>query len=350
MADMRKGMSKGNITADERMAQMMADADPEMTVPQAYQIIKKGQGSRGTQLERYAENLMRENPEMEFSDAMQQSVADLSRGSKGEREAKLLSKESGKGYKESLDTVNKRIERTSSQKEHEEVEEAKNSLDAMFEEEGGFLNADISDPKVRSRVGRTVSRIERDFPMSSADRKMVTEIRQLASLGEIVSEELTDAETGPLDTMFRSVKKYTSNDVKGLKGVAAYEAYRNSMRRALAGTAQSVQETANFNKTMGSLLQQTGPVLEQFRTQTIELRAKLESIYESNDEYVAKYRLNMSLDQLGKVINQLDDRMDMFDNVKVTDESELITSKTGLPAKDLDGKPVKKNVSEYFKK
>ena len=173
--------------------------------------------------------------------------------------------------------------------------------------------------------------------MSSKDRSTVTEIRQLTGLTSVAGAKLTNAETGPLDTILRDTKKFISNDITGTEGTAAYEAFRNTMRHALAGSAQSKQETANFQKAMGSLSDQLGPVLVKFKVQVEELKIKLQSIYDLNDPYVAKYRLNMDQDDIARVINELDSRIDMMEGTKLKTDTQVLTP---------SGK--KKTVGEYF--
>jgi len=348
MQMMRKGKNAGDLTALERVARQWADSDPDLTFVEAYRKLNEG-GTKtaGTQAERYAQRLRESNPDMSYVESMQQAVQDLSRGTKNEREARLNALEKGTDFKTELAEVNKRTERTTDQKKFDEINEVKDALDEQFADQGGFLNADLSDPKVRQAAQRQIMRIEQEFPMSAADRKIAGEIKQLTAFADIVEQEITDAETGPLDSLLRGVKKYVSNDVEGLAGVSAYEAYRNTMRRAMAGTAQSAQETANFNKSMGSLLQQTGPVLEQFKIQTLDLKNKLQAIYDMNDPYVAKVRLNMNMDKIADIIIALDERLEMFDSVPIDKE----TVKPGEVKQTVDEyfpEPAKKDISEYF--
>ena len=345
---LREGSSVNGATQQERLMKALREEDPDLSTADALEMVKGGSKQRTSRAERIADTLQEENPDISRMDALEQALKLGKTGTEDEREAELLAKEEDIPYSQALEQVNQRKERTTAQKSFEEVEAVKTELDEMFD--GNFLDADLSDPKVRSQVGRKVARIEKDFPMSAADRKSAIEIRQLSNLASTVGEEITDAETGPLDSLFRSVKKYVSNDIKGVKGVAAYEAYRNTMRHALFGAAQSVGETKNFNKAIGTLAEQTGPVLARFREQTEELKNKLSAIYDLNDEYVAKYRLNMDMDQIASAISALDERLEMFNNYKPTSKTISATDEDKDIATLIDDAtpPPKKEIGDYF--
>ncbi len=326
---MRTGQKASSISKEERIAKKLME---ELKIPfsEAYKMIQEG-GKReaSSALERLAKEYQEENPGTDYLDAVE-AVSDLKRaGTPEEREAKRA----GGDFGEEFEKIKAREDRTTSQKSFEEIEAVKDQLDTDFG--GDFLSANLSDSKVRSKVGRKIVRIEKDFPISAKDAATAVEIRQLTGLAATAGEEITDAEAGPLDSMFRGVKKYISNEVTGTKGTAAYEAFRNTMKHALFGATQSKGEMQSFQKAAGSLDEQLGPVLVKFRTQIEELKTKLSAVYDMNDEYVAKYRLNMSRDEIAKVLGALDERIDMLDTTQPT-KGEVLT-----PGK-------KKTVGEYF--
>lgn len=176
-----------------------------------------------------------------------------------------------------------------------------------------------------------MSRVEQEFPMNVADRKVAKEVRQLASLGDVAGSEITDQQAGPIDSLIRGVKKYISNDVEGVAGTAAYESFRNVLRHSLYGATVSKGETQTFTSAMGSLGEQKGPVLVKLKSQLNDLREQLSSVYDMNDPYVAKYRLNMDQDQLADVISALDERVDMMDGMLNEDAPNLITPEAPKP-------------------
>ncbi len=332
--NMQTGKSKSSLTALERVAKQMAK---ELNIPyhEAYQQLSKSSAKTATtELERLAQTYREADPELTQVEAMEKAIAAKQAGTDIEREAKRIAMAENRDYNEVFEELKTRKTRTTAQKSIDEINVARANLDKAFE--GDFLSANLNDPTTRSKAGPLIARIEKDFPMSTKDRATAIELRQLTSLASKAGEEITDAEAGPLDSLFRNVKKYISNDISSTAGPAAYEAFRNTMRHALAGSAQSTQETANFQKAMGSLNEQLGPVLVKLKTQVEELKAKLQGVYDMNDPYVAKYRLNMSQDQIAKVINALEDRIDTMTGIKPAKGSKTLTPGP------------KKELSEYF--
>lgn len=59
-----------------------------------------------------------------------------------------------------------------------------------------------------------------------------------------------------------------------------------------------------------------------------------------NDEYVAKYRLNMDLDQVAKVIDAIDERAEFIGGVSAPQSTSTVIQPSGE----------KKPLSEYFKR
>ena len=337
---MRSGESKQRVTALERIAKIKAQ-DEGIPVWQAYEDLKKGAASaRGTETERLAKELMQNNPDLDYPEAYEQAVQ-VKRGgggSKDEREARRISEEEGRDYNEVYEEVKARGERTTAQKSTDEINATKDELDKQFE--GGFLDADLSTPEARRKASRYITRIEKDFPMTTEDRRITTELRQLTSLGEVAGENITDQQAGPIDSMIRGVKKYLSNDIGGTAGTAAYESFRNTLRHALYGASLTQGEIDAFNSAAGSLKEQTGPVLVKLKTQLFELKNKLEAVYDLNDEYVAKYRLNMDLDQVAKVIDAIEERADFIGGVAAPKSQQTVIKASGE----------KKPLAEYFKR
>lgn len=335
MQRMKQGQTRSSITALERIAKLKAEAEG-IPVHQAYEELKKGSAKTATtETERLAAKIREANPELSYVESIEQALETKRSGSGMEREARRIAKDEGRPFNEVFEEVKTRKERTTAQKSIDEIDIARDKLDKEFD--GAFLEADLSKQVNRNKASRLVARIEKDFPMSAKDRATAVEIRQLTGLTAIAGAKLTDKEAGPLDSLFRDTKKFISNDISGTEGPAAYEAFRNTMRHALAGSAQSVQETANFQKAMGSLREQLGPVLVKFKVQVEELKAKLQAVYDMNDPYVAKYRLNMDQDKIAKVINALEDRIDLID-----------TAKPRVDAETLAPSAKKKTIGEYF--
>ncbi len=335
---MKQGESKQNLTALERVAKLKAEAEG-IPLHEAYEQLKSSSTKvTGTETERLAKELMDNTPGLSYVDAYEQAISKKRPGSAEEREARRIADEEGRDYNEVFEEVKSRNERTTAQKSVDEINTTKDELDKQFD--GSFLDADLSSPEARRKAGRYISRIEKDFPMSTEDRRVAVEVRQLRSLGETAGEQITDQQAGPIDSMIRGVKKYLSNDVGGVEGTAAYESFRNTLRHALYGASLTQGEIDAFNSAAGTLKEQTGPVLVKLQTQLGELKNKLEAVYDLNDEYVAKYRLNMDLDEVAGVIDALDERIEFVGGVAPPSDSPAIIRASGE----------KKPLAEYFKR
>ena len=320
---LRSGTSGKRMTDINRLADLIKGENPDMSDQQSWEeasnILNKRSG--GSELERMTDEVMAANPGMSKVDAYAEAVAMKKRG--GTRAERLgMDRAAGTSTPEA-EAIRAEDIRSSDQVKMDEINVAKDQLDEAFE--GDFLSADMTDPKNRALAGRKIARLEQEFPMNVADRKVAKEIRQLTALGDVAGDQITDQQAGPIDSMIRGVKKYISNDVTGTEGTAAYEAFRNTLRHALYGATVSKGETGTFTAAMGSLKEQKGPVLVKLRTQMEDLKEQLSSVYDMNDPYVAKYRLNMDQDKLADVISALDERIDMIDGSMPAHTPDVIT-------------------------
>jgi len=327
---LRSGMSSGRITDTQRLAEIIMSEQPNMTKQEAWEeasgILKPKSTGRGSELERLAQDLMDADPELSKVDAYAEAVRMKKEG--GTAEERLAGKREKGTSSEASEALHAERIRSTDQVKIDEVNTAKDSLDEMFE--GSFTDSDMTVPANRTKASRLMSRVEQEFPMNVADRKVAKEIRQLSALGNIAGEEITDQQAGPIDSLIRGVKKYISNDVEGVEGTAAYESFRNTLRHALYGATVSKGETQTFTSAMGSLTEQKGPVLVKLKSQLGDLKEQLSSVYDMNDPYVAKYRLNMDQDQLADVISALDERIDMMDGMLKEDAPGVITPKLSI--------------------
>lgn len=316
---MRQGTSSGRLGAEERIVQHFMDADPSLSWTDAYsKVLDMKQGNKG--------------------------------GSETERLARELQAQAAERGEE-LDPVDaydlavQKTKATSKQKDLGAAEDAKAKLDEMFN--GEYFSADFKDPATRRKAEPLVRRIEQlsGAELTVAQQKRLNDIRQLITLGKAGSE-LTAAETGPLDSMLRDAKKYISDDISGTAATSAYESYRNLVRNALFGASLTDNETAAFNKSFGTLQEQSGPVLAKLRTQLQMLKDELEGLYYSGDEYVTKYRTGMDMDKLTEVLYQLDNRLSLFDKVAPEGTPEPMGTTGKQPA---GNKPTgRKSLEELF--
>lgn len=185
-------------------------------------------------------------------------------------------------------------------------------------EDEGFWDMDFEDlnPSQRGRIEAKIRRIEElgGAKLSASDRTTMERIKRLTSYGEVASE-LTDEQTGIIDSLFRQVKKYVADDPEGIKAESAYSAFRNLIKHDLYGASLQPGESANFAKQFGSLLQQRGPVLAQLRTTLTEIKDAYESLQRMNDPMVVAWRTGKTGSELQDVIDNLDDRIEMLNNI-----------------------------------
>lgn len=279
------GSTVNKESAIERVVTALREENPDLSYSEAYAIAKNPNAAKGgdkSVLERTATTIQQQDPTISRLDALTQAAQTTSP--------------------------------TGKQKDFAASTDAKDAIDQITN--GQYFQSDLTDPALRRKVEPYVRQIEQftGAEMSAAQKKRVAELRQLITLGKS-SSTMTDAEAGPLDSILRDTKKYLVNDVKGIDATSAYEAYRNLMRNALFGASLTTGESAAFNKAFGTLGEQTGPVLAKLRTQTQMLADELGAIYDSGDEYVMKYRLGMDQDKLVQVLNTLDQRLELFDNM-----------------------------------
>jgi hypothetical protein len=327
---LQSGISPQKLDQIERYAALLMENDPSLTKVQAHEMAldryKPGRTAPSSSLERMADQIKEANPGMSDIEALEEAIAMKKEG--GTYEERLAKKRAAGTVTPEAETIHAEKERSADQVKIDEVNTAKDSLDEQFE--GDFTTADMTNPENRRLASRLMSRIEQEFPMNVADRKVAKEIRQLTALGEVAGEEITDQQAGPIDSLIRGVKKYISNEVEGTEGTAAYETFRNTLRHALYGATLSTGEIGAFNAAMGSLAEQKGPVLVKLKTQMEDLKEQLSSVYDMNDPYVAKYRLNMDQDKLADVISAIDERIDMLDGSLRADAPGVITPKQSI--------------------
>lgn len=184
---------------------------------------------------------------------------------------------------------------------------------------GDFLDADLSNltNKQVGEMSNYVNRLEQvgGLELSNEDKKNARAIRKLRSVMTSAGEGLTDEQTGPIDSMLRSVKSYISNNVEGKDATVAYESFRAIARNALFGSQVSGADYKAFNSAFATLGQQTGPVLVSLRTQLQMMQDDLIAMSELNDPYVTKARFGMSMDELDNTVNALQDRIDIINNI-----------------------------------
>lgn len=277
-----KNLLRGQQSAETNVILRMYEENPEAGYSAAverYYEIKNAGRTEGSSVERVAAQLRRDNPELGYEESLRQAVLATE-----QRTSHIKDTEAAMGVREQIDQI-----------------------------AGGdfFAPGKISDPAIRRQVGPLITNLERltGTSLSTEDKRTARNLRSLIELGNTAGSQITDAETGILDSMLRSVKGYFSDDIGGTEGRAAYEAFRNVFRNALYGATLTDTEIKAFESAMGNLKLQTGPVLQRLQVQMQDIQQQLKSIYDMNDEHVAHYYLGSSLERIDDVMGALDERL-----------------------------------------
>lgn len=220
-------------------------------------------------------------------------------------------------YRRAMVTARQELRPGSKQKYEESVQASEDNLLEM-----GFMDYTQEElnnltATERVKIEREVRQLENlgEANLSETDKKHLLNIRKLAGMGDLAGD-LTDEQTGIIDSVLRTAKKYLFNDVSGIEAESAYSAFRNLVKHALYGASLQPGESSNFLKQFGSLGQQRGPVLQQLRTTMEELKHAYEGIAAVNNDMVIKWRTGSTKEDLYNVLDALDDRIEFIDNIK----------------------------------
>lgn len=254
------------------------------------------------------------------------AVANASRGLTNEQvdqgleldKRKVAQEDRSLDLKQQANEIKLRTEGTTTTQK--DLKAAENITRTMLEDFGGedeFFNKDFSDPKEYRKAYQSIVKIEalEGTELSEADKKVVTDIRQLVALGDPAAK-LTSSDTGLLDNTLGNMEKYISDTVDGVAAKSAYSAFRNSVRNALFGSALTEAEIKSFNEAYGTLGQQLGPVLEMFETSLSQVQAKLDSTANMMNPYSAKVRLGADQEKLLTIRDALQARIDYVKGIQ----------------------------------
>jgi hypothetical protein len=345
---LRQGQSVNKTTALERLSKEMAD---ELGIPvyEAYERLTKKQSKGGSERERLAEQIMSENPGMDYLEAYEQAATLGHAGSEVERTARQVAQKEGREYTEVLRELQQEKQRTTGQKDVAAANTYRQDLDKAFG--GKYFETSFADPVARRKAQPMVTAIEKlsGRELTAEDKRVARSIRTLTALGT-QGGGITEAEAGPLDTILRDTKSYFYDELGGNKqAVAAYNAFRNIARNALFGASLTEGERAEFDKSLATLSKQPGTILSQLRVQMDNLRNDMQAIYDFNDEHVSHFYLGKGLDELDDSIVALDERLTYLNRVTA---GEGKGGDVMLPAKPVvqprpDGAP-RKSLDEIF--
>lgn len=344
---LREGQSVSKTTALERLSKEMAE-DLQIPVYEAYERLTKKDSKGGSERERLAEQIMEQNPGMDYLEAYEQAATLGRAGSEVERTARNVAEKEGRDYTEVLRELQQEKQRTSGQKDVEAANQYRQDLDKTFGDK--YFDTDFADPANRRKAQPLVTAIEKlsGRELTTEDKRDARQIRTLTSLGAKGSE-ISDAEAGPIDTLLRDVKSYFYDDLGGNKeAVAAYAAFRNIVRNGLFGASLTAGETAEFDKSLSTLSKQPGTVLSRLRVQMDNIRNDLQAIYDFNDEHVSHFYLGKGLDELDDSIVALDERLKFLNRVTANQgKTVTLPAKAIQPAAREPGAP-RKSLDEIF--
>jgi hypothetical protein len=297
----------GELFVGSGYAKYMKDANIDMLLDQSLIAQRmQSKSNPSSALEREIALVMEEQPDIDREEAANIAKGRLGKGSEAER----LSTSTGDTVAASKEALRAA---PSEERNQLKVDEAKANLDEHFG--GDFQFADLSDlsKEDRVKIDQNLRRLEKvgGLELSVADRKSLQDIAQLTILGDPTSK-ITSSETGILDRMFNTAKKYVSDEVGGVEATSAYAAFRNSVRHALFGSALTEAEIKSFSEAFGTLGQQAGPVMQQFVTALTQVKGKLQSIADTNDPYVIKARVGKSQEELEDMIFEIEERVKQF--------------------------------------
>lgn len=309
----QSGMLYKDMTAMERSARMVQKS---MGIPyhEALEMVRKGTSKTGSSaLERIAQRLQEDNPDMSWPVAMEEAsmMMRVGGGSALERETKrIMDANPDMKREDAMIQAKKAVQPATSAQRN--IQEAKDVRTALIKQ--GIYTKDLTNRQTRREMGPLIADLEKlmGVELDAEEKRTVRNMRELTMLGGKAGEALGPEETGVLDNMFNKFKRYVSDNVPSTVATAAYETFRNSMRHALYGSALSQAEINAFNSAAGTLGQQAGPVLQQLATQMHTIKSQLQSVYDMNDEMVAEYRLGASLEDIDKALEQMDVRISMI--------------------------------------
>lgn len=209
---------------------------------------------------------------------------------------------------------------TSTQKDLRAADNIATDMFTQFGGEEAFYNTDFSDTDNYKEAMKSIIKIERlqGTELSEADKKAITDIRQLISLGDPASQ-LTASQTGLIDSTIKGIEKYLSDEIGGKEASSAYAAFRNSVRNALFGSALTEAEIKAFNQAYGTIGQKLGPVLAMFQTSLTQVQARLDSVQNLMNPASAKVRLGADNEKLTQIRDALQARIEYISGLQNPD-------------------------------
>jgi hypothetical protein len=306
---------RGQQSAETQMIGKIAEEQGIgiMDAAEKFYAARNSGKTTGSTIERTAEQLMQQNPNLGYEDALRQAARTIAPPSATEKDINVTA-----GIRDQLDQLGG----------------------------GNFYDADLEDPVTRRKAGALITNLEKATGKKMSNEAIVTarNLRSLTALGETAGSKLSNDETGILDKLMKKVRTYISDNTEGVEATAAYESFRNVFRNALYGASLTSSEIGAFNAAAGTLGQQLGPVLEQLKVQMSDVKEQMQSLSDFEDPAVAYYYLGQSKEDIAEAIVAIDERIDLVDkarNVKKQSIRHQPTEKAPVVAVPDGTKPTK---------
>ena len=225
-------------------------------------------------------------------------------------------------YNDLYNQVKYERERSSKVRNSLEADKQISEIDNTAQSEYGqdFFDLDMTDDKVRRKFERNIEKLESfaDLKLDATDKKKLQSVKQLIAITEAgdISKNLSDKQTGLIDSFSNNVKKYVFDHIEGVEATSAYAAYGNILRNALYGSVLTPGEMKKFNEQFGNINQQTGPILVQFKVAMEQLKGDLQAVLDTNNSYVSHFRIGRSRQGLQNTIDGLDARIQFLDELQ----------------------------------
>ncbi len=199
------------------------------------------------------------------------------------------------------------VKTSTKEKEFDEASATKTQLFDEFGGEDKFYQTDFNDVKNYRKAFDYVTKIEEmtNTKPSEADKKSITDMRKLIELGS-KAIDISEDKTGLIDSKLGGLKQYLSDNTSGIAARSAYSAFGNVLLHTFAGTAMSAGELERFTNAFGALGQKKGPVLAQFKTALLQVRAELDSNARNMNPVSAQVRLGADTKKLSSILSAID--------------------------------------------
>ena len=188
---------------------------------------------------------------------------------------------------------------------------AEQKLIEAFGGEAKFWKTDFSKEENFRKASPHLSNIEAlsNSKLSQQSRKTLDEVRQLIYLAKNV-QNLSAKDIGLVDNFFYGIKQYLYNNTDNSTiAVSSYNAFRNVLLHAFAGSTMSRHEIKRFEEAFGTGYQRLGPVLTKFTTNLGNIKARLMNIKRNSNVYTTHIRLGTDLGEINNIIAAINERI-----------------------------------------